>query len=222
MIFYGDFHVHTIFSDGCTDLPTLVNLAVKSGFNFISKADHNTDKGNNALRILAIKKKLIYIPCVEISSKSAHILAINCKMFDKKWTGMDTIELIDILTDENIYSVYCHPYWRSKVNLIYSNLRCNGIEIINQTSPFGSLKMLKEMRKFKQIYSKYGCFSSSDAHSGTSIGKFANKIFASENTETGLMEALYKNKVEIVNPSFLDTLWLSIEDGKNLAVNKLR
>ncbi len=222
MIFTGDFHVHTYFSDGCIDLHFLINTAAKSGFNFISKADHNTDKGNKALEQLARKNNFIYIPCVEISAKSAHIMAINCKNYDPKWTGMEIDELLDRLNENNIFSVYCHPYWRSKVNLIHKYSRFNGIEILNQTSPFGSLKMLKEMTKFKNIYARYACISSSDSHSGNTYGKFINKIYASDHSDTGLMEALYKNQVEIVHTPFIDTIWYSIEDGKNIAVNKFR
>ncbi len=222
MYIFGDFHVHTYFSDGCTDLNFIIKTAKKNRFNFVSKADHNTDKGNRALEILARKNNLIFIPCVEISANSAHVLAINCKYFNPKWTGMDTYELTDILRDENIYSVYCHPYWRSKKNLLYENAKFNGVEILNQTSPFGSLKMLKEMTKFKNVYARYACFSSSDSHSGNTYGKFINKIDTSEISPTGLMEALYKNRVEMENTPFIDTLWYSIEDGKNIAVNKFR
>jgi hypothetical protein len=218
----SDLHVHTLYSDGCISLDDLIVLALKNKLNLVTKADHNTINGNSSLKIRAHKRGLLFIPSVEISALESHVLAINCHKFYKSWAGKSTQELVEILNDENIIAILCHPYWRTKFNLIHIVKGFKGIEIMNHTSPIGSMSVLREIIHFPEIYDPICQFANSDSHSGSAYGKYQNFIQCDDFTSDSVLESIHKQRVRCSGQNVLKSMFLLLKDGKENALFKLR
>jgi hypothetical protein len=69
-LLFGDLHVHSDASDGELDIPSLAELAVKKGLDFIGVADHNNFSENFSFPRVA---GLTFIPVVEWTHYKGHM-----------------------------------------------------------------------------------------------------------------------------------------------------
>jgi 3',5'-nucleoside bisphosphate phosphatase len=74
----GDFHIHSINSDGNLDVEELVDMFIKRGFDIIALTDHDTLNGCGRAVEYGRAKGLRVIPGIELSTKfnreSIHVL----------------------------------------------------------------------------------------------------------------------------------------------------
>ena len=209
-----DFHVHTIYSDGSITLEYLINKAKLYNFQVVSKADHNTTRGNERLKILAEKNNLIFIPSVEISTKQGHLVGINIDNWNKGLGGKNMQEQIDLVLELGGIPVIAHPYWRGGLGSKIFNLKnALGYELFNHSSPIGTLKLLKEQVKHPEKYKKFPQYAGSDAHGGAAFGKYYNEIYVNDLTKSEILESLFKRRIHCKGLNFLDNLIYWWKDG---------
>jgi len=214
--------VHTIYSDGSITLEYLVNKARLLGFNVLSKADHNTSRGNKRLKELADKYGLIFIPSVEISTKQGHLVAINISNWDRKLGGRDMQEQIDLVLDMGGIPIIAHPYWRGGLGSRIFNLRnALGYELFNHASPFGTVRLLKEQNKNPEIYKKFPQYAGSDAHGGAAYGQYFNEIYIEDFSKSEIIEALYKGRVHCHGIGLFENLKFWWKDGASNQVAQI-
>ncbi|MBD3352240.1 MAG: hypothetical protein GF364_12200 [Candidatus Lokiarchaeota archaeon] len=210
----ADFHCHTVYSDGSIQLTDLVNKAKQAGFSIVTKADHNTSKGNKRLENLARKHNLIFIPSVEISTKQGHLVGINIDNWDRKNGGKLMQDEIDFVLDEGGIPVIAHPHWRGSLGeKIFELKRAKGYELYNHSSPFGTARLLKENKKNPKKYHKFAQYSGSDAHGGAAYGHYYIKINCHDKSKDAILEALHKMQVTPFGPTLSENLILWWKDG---------
>lgn len=85
----ADLHCHSKYSDGSTDIETIIKLAKLRKLNAISVTDHDTFMGVEEAKFFGEKYDLCVVNGVEISSydfdrnRLVHILCYNCKQPEK-------------------------------------------------------------------------------------------------------------------------------------------
>ncbi len=128
--FIGDFHSHTICSDGFESPEMVVDSAVKLGLDFLAVTDHNSYRGSVlASEYATIENKPITIINGEEYSSSftnMHIISLGAKQpleaseycfhMPEECTGKSTVtytkELCRKIHDNGGISVMCHPLWK--------------------------------------------------------------------------------------------------------------
>ena len=66
---YGDFHMHSVFSDGTKTPTEIVNEAIEKGIKCIALTDHNTISGISEFINAAKGNNINIIPGIEFSKK---------------------------------------------------------------------------------------------------------------------------------------------------------
>ena len=126
----GDFHSHTIHSDGFETPESLLNAAVHHGLDFVAITDHNNYNGSAEAAIVAESKKIpiTVINGEEYSSSftNMHIISLGADKPLGKWnyfpditpenknyTAVDFSKILCKRIKENGgVSVMCHPLWK--------------------------------------------------------------------------------------------------------------
>lgn len=126
----GDFHSHTIYSDGLETPEGLLDSAISHGFNFIAVTDHNNYEGSAVTAEIAARKSLpiTVINGVEYSSNftNMHIIALGNDAKLPGWcywvldedvkNGVSEISCIHRLCEQirqnGGVAVMCHPLWK--------------------------------------------------------------------------------------------------------------
>ena len=216
-----DSHCHTLYSDGCVDLKELINLAKYHKFPLITKTDHNTTKGNQALKRLAEQNGLLFIPGVEISTKEGHLLAFGIMNWKRSDGGKGMQDQIDKVLDLGGAPIIAHPYWQGGLGEgIFKLKRFLGFEMLNHASPFGSLKLLKKAAKNPEMYNRFAKYAGSDSHAGKAYGYYFTEIDAKEKTADSILEGIFKQKTRFYGPTLDLGLWW--EDGKKNQLYQLK
>ncbi|MHA1819157.1 MAG: PHP domain-containing protein [Promethearchaeota archaeon] len=220
MIIRSDLHSHTIYSDGSVTLEELVRNAIRHNFKLITKADHNTTRGNKKLKKLAESKGLIFLPGVEISAKGGHLLAYNIDFWDPNWGGKPIQEEIEFVLEKGGVPVVAHPYWRGGLGKgIFKLKGLVGYEILNHSSPFGSIKLLKGAKKEPELYNSLGKYAGSDSHSGVAYGHYYTQIKVDDLSKEEIVESMLKMRVSCYGP--IMPLLLVVRDAhKNLVYHE--
>ncbi|CEN60246.1 hypothetical protein ASPCAL02687 [Aspergillus calidoustus] len=74
----GDFHIHTIYSDGRYTPEEQIAIAVRQGLDFIFFSDHNTDSSNNAMGTFqAQAPDLLIGRGIEVTTRAGHWQALG-------------------------------------------------------------------------------------------------------------------------------------------------
>ncbi len=193
----GDFHIHTIFSDGCITPEDIVRLAIKRGFTVVSKADHNTCQGNRRLGQACKEKGLVFIPSIEVSSKDGHIVVAGVDHWVKgSFTAEETAEKAHELGG---IAILAHPFYRgSQREQAFLKRGIDAIELLNGASPIGNIKVL---RKLNQLHIRSGLtlMAGSDSHAGIIYGDYLNE-FQCDFSHESVLEAIRKGKVRYFAP----------------------
>ncbi len=193
----GDLHVHSLYSDGCTTLEKIVQIALKKGLTVVSKADHDTCRGNHKLAQLCREKGLLFIPAIEVSSKDGHIVVAGVDHWVKgRFTAEETAE---IAHDLGGVVIFAHPFYkRNKGEPAFSRKKIDAIELLNGASPFGNIHALRRLQHM-QIRPGLCLMVGSDSHSGYLFGDYLN-IFKCNLTRDDVLEAIRKGRVRFTAP----------------------
>lgn len=210
----GDPHCHTVYSDGCIQLKTLVKLAKKQRMSVVMKEDHNTTKGNDYLAQYSQEAGLLAIPGIEISTKIGHMVGINLNSW--KHGGGDAQNCIENIHKEGGAAIMAHPWWKigaREETFKFKDL--DGFEGLNHSSPLGGLHFLRKIYK-KGIFERINPYQipvwcGSDSHGGIVFGQFRVFFLTTDWSVDGIMEAIFKGNIRAYGP--LLPIWGLITDG---------
>lgn len=73
----GDFHAHTVHSDGCESVGALACRAVKAGLDFLAVTDHNTTSHHASLAHLGARHGITLVPGQEVTTFRGHANAFG-------------------------------------------------------------------------------------------------------------------------------------------------
>ncbi len=193
----GDLHIHSIYSDGCTTLEGIVQIALRKGLTVISKADHNTCRGNQKLAILCREKGLLFIPAIEVSSKEGHIVVAGVDHWVKgSFTAEETAEKAHELGG---VAILAHPFYKGSLReRAFSKKGIDAIELLNGASPIGNIHALRRLHRLP-IRPGLSLMVGSDSHSGFLFGEYLNK-FHCQLTRDEVLEAIRKGRVKFAAP----------------------
>jgi predicted metal-dependent phosphoesterase TrpH len=219
---YRDFpatdpHCHTVYSDGCVQLRTLVKLAKKRGFRVVTKADHNTTKGNTHLARIAKEEGLLAMPGIEISTKQGHMVGFNIM----EWSsgGGQAQDVIEKIHQLNGAAIMAHPWWKigdREHTFTYKDL--DGFEGVNHSSPFGSWHFIRDLYP-KTVFDKINphripVWAGSDSHAGVVYGHYRMIFLTTDISVDGIMECILKgNVIAYAPPHPVIPTYYMIADG---------
>ena len=212
----GDFHMHTIYSDGHVTPQTRVVEAWREGLDVIAITDHSTPmpgnvKGdhnsayNDALSY-ALSRGITLISATEYTHREPYghlnfLFVEDANDFAKSFSELYLVEAIEMASDQGAFVFLNHPGWpdkNSKLEDVHVDLinrgKIHGIEVFNS-------------HEFYPLVADYSVdheltiISSSDIHSpiGASYNlheqtRNLTLIFATENSEQAIKEALFEKR----------------------------
>lgn len=83
---FADFHLHSHFSDGRLDPPSLVDCVADAGVQIFALTDHDTTAGHAGARARARERAVTFIPGIEMTTyahgRVVHVLGLGCNGSD--------------------------------------------------------------------------------------------------------------------------------------------
>lgn len=73
----GDFHAHTLHSDGHESIAGLASLGVRAGLDFLSVTDHNTTSHHGHLPVVGAQQGITLLPGQEVTTHRGHANAFG-------------------------------------------------------------------------------------------------------------------------------------------------
>ncbi|MHA1733428.1 MAG: PHP domain-containing protein [Promethearchaeota archaeon] len=196
----SDTHCHTVYSDGCVELRTLVKLAKRRGFSFVVKTDHNTTHGNGRLGRLCRESGLTFVPGVEVSTRSGHVLGFGVTSWERSGRFSELEAAIHEMRRQGAVVVMAHPFGRHGLReRVFGVSGLDGWEILNGASPLGNLTTLRNQRAYPR---DLGRFAGSDSHAGIIYGHYFTEVLTSDFSTDGILEAMRKRLVRPRGPVF--------------------
>lgn len=194
MLVKGDFHIHTVYSDGKPTPLQVVKRCLASGLLVLSITDHDTFAGS-AAALREVKDRglgLVVVPGAEIRSNEGEVL-VYCPEPLTKLTK-DISELIDLAHDSGCFVVAAHPFGilgSGLGNRVYS-VNIDGIEVFNATVPMrGNAKALRAALALGKTR-----FANSDAHILEFVGWTWNELEVDDLDVDSVMEAFRRGLVK--------------------------
>ncbi|VVB75611.1 Uncharacterised protein [Candidatus Tiddalikarchaeum anstoanum] len=102
----GNLHTHTIASDGNADYNTMIDEAVRLGFDFIALTDHNTISPTTIL-LCPLDKRILCIIGEEVTTTDGHLLAIGIKQVIPN--GLSANETVSLIHEQEGLAIPAHP-----------------------------------------------------------------------------------------------------------------
>lgn len=202
----ADLHIHSAFShDSATPIRDILRVAHDRGLDVISITDHDILSYDRVLAVQRdmeahgeLRRPLVVIPGVEISSADGHIMAYFVRQSIPP--GMDARATINAIHRQGGIAVLAHPN-RPEAGVdggMGRNLPFDGVEAINgaQLFPLAWRADLDEANDYSP--NKYGA---SDAHFAQWLGAAYTVMAVTELTENGVRDAMQAGlvKAEIGN-----------------------
>jgi hypothetical protein len=188
----GNLHAHTTASDGRLTLPEIAAEYARRGYDFLGIADHDVVLDPAAAAIIAAP---VLVPCVEVTAKGPHMLAIGVTKPIPPCT--DRQQVIDEISAQRGLSVMNHPNWGTDEphipqELLYRLRGYHGIEIYNGIIDFlegESLATDRWDRLLSHGIRAWG-YANDDTHQAPEIGRAWNVVQAVEPTVPAIFDAL--------------------------------
>lgn len=199
----SDTHCHTLYSDGCATLETLVQRAGALEFAFVTKTDHNTLRGNETLARLCARHDLPFIPGIEISTRAGHLLGYNVTRFDDAWRALPLEAIIEHLHDQGAVAVMAHPFDKHGLHeRVFAVKGLDGFELLNGASPRANLHALAHASSYPAALPRW---AGSDSHAGIIYGRYYTSVDAGEARRvraSEIVEAMWHGRVAPHGPVF--------------------
>lgn len=230
----GDFHMHTVYSDGSVLPDVRVNEIYREGLGALATTDHaefspylsDLPKNSNRSNELAAKRAgelgLIHIPGTEITRDfsqgefSGHFVALFIKDVDAVEVP-DTFDMLREAKRQGAFLFWCHPpaVWGEEIEAAAREGLFAGIEIVNGGTYF------PEAHRWA-VEKGLAIFGNSDAHDPLFYGRPVTLVFAAERTAASLREAFLARRTVVLSGStlygekrFLDGLFYGSVKIKN-------
>jgi predicted metal-dependent phosphoesterase TrpH len=158
----ADFHIHSCYSDSCSNPDQILRQSKRVGLTCIAITDHNTIKGGVETKKLSDKYGIQVIIGSEVSTECGDITGLNLneEIKSHKWE-----EVIDEIKSQGGLVVFPHPY-RYHTNIKEIAQRVDFIEVWNAYCDIGdNVRALMLHGEFK----KEPIFGS-DAHCARHVG----------------------------------------------------
>ncbi len=213
----GDFHLHTVFSDGQV-WPTLrIDEAVNEGLDVVAATDHieyrphkqdisgDLNRSYDIEKPYAEKKNILLVKGIEITRDMppGHFNALFIKDANAI-AREDFKEAVHEAKKQGAFILWNHPGWKSQQpdttrwfdihTWLYENGLMNGIEIFNDQEYYG-------VAFDWAIQKKLTVFANTDSHSPTSMSydlvnshRPMTLVFAKERTLDGIKGALFNGQ----------------------------
>jgi predicted metal-dependent phosphoesterase TrpH len=213
----GDFHMHTVFSDGQV-WPTLrVDEALSEGLDVLAATDHieyrphqkdipqDLNRSYDIEKPYAEKQKILLVKGIEITRgmPPGHLNALfisDANALQKE----DFKEAIQEAKNQGAFIMWNHPGWKAQQpdttrwfeihSWLYDNKMMNGIEIFNDQEYYG-------IAFDWAIQKNLTIFANSDSHGPTSMNydlvnshRPVTLVFSRDRTLDGVKDALFKGQ----------------------------
>ncbi|AFH43363.1 PHP domain-containing protein [Fervidicoccus fontis] len=198
-----DMHMHSNFSDGESDVESILLHAERIGLNAVSITDHNTFQGSFHASKVA-KEKGIGIHVVMGSEVRTDVgdTLVYCREPIEIRKGMPFLELYDRARENSCFLAFAHPFDIFRNGISMGDLhrlweKIDAIECFNSNSLF--LTNSKAYR-FAREHS-IPCMASSDAHTLKNIGIFRMivSLESSEDLYYSLFSSIKVGRVELIH-----------------------
>ncbi len=208
----GDFHMHTLVSDGRPHPREVVKIAARRGLDAISVTDHDTFEGS--LKAIAYARELgeeilRVVPGNEVRTTWGDVL-VYCPQVPPTQPPREPGELVDYSREHGCALVPAHPYdtLRSGVGdrLRFFKRVSLSLECFNAGAllPGVNRRALEAARR-----EGLSCMAGSDAHIPEYIGVYRTRVRVADASDVveGIVKAIARGQVEpIVAPVGLGLL----------------
>ncbi|HOK81044.1 MAG TPA: CehA/McbA family metallohydrolase [bacterium] len=197
----GNFHIHTMRSDGTLSPQDTINKYAELGHDFLSFSDHDNLVTETEYKSLD-RKNMILIPGIEISANGPHLLYIdsehNIPLYPERQKVLNEIEKIHRETGRG-FAIVNHPDWQHQFNhcTIEQLIEWTGylgMEIYNGVigrldgSQYATNKWDLLLSEGKKVWG----FANDDSHREGDHGLGWNVVFAKERTRDAIINAIYR------------------------------
>ena len=175
-----ELHCHSMYSkqgkipwEGFGRPKEIIRTAKKIGLNGIALTDHSTIRGWSEAKKEAKKQEIIFIPGVEIKSKSGHLIALGISEYIKD--NLSVEETVELIHEQGGLCVSPHPFDIRGDGIRNEIRKVDAVEVFNSLNLDGlsnriANKKSDELKKPKVV--------GSDAHDLNMIGTSINFINA--------------------------------------------
>ena len=219
IILQGDFHMHTIYSDGWVLPEVRVNEIYREGMTAMAITDHaefsprvpELPKNSNRANELGLKRanevNIVFAKGTEITRDfrgddfSAHFVALFVDDVNRIEVP-DTIEMIREAKKQGAFIFWAHPWeagkeiWTNEIAQIMKEGLLDGVEIMNQ-GWYNEETFLWGMQNNLTI------MGNTDAHDPVFYGRPSTLIFAKERSADAMKDALFNRRTVVFNGSTL-------------------
>jgi hypothetical protein len=186
-----DLHVHSNYSDGHSDVKTILKAARKRGLDGIAITDHDSLGGSRAARriIRDQKMEITLILGAEITTSEGHLLVLGVEEIPKR--GLTPEETTEAAHDQGGITIVPHPYhpFRHAIGRIPG---CDAVEVYNSKHLFGIANARARLGARRQ---RLPMVAGSDSHFAATVGLGVTRIEAED--AVGAIEAIRLGRTRI-------------------------
>jgi histidinol phosphatase-like PHP family hydrolase len=220
----GDFHMHTVYSDGGLTPRERVEEAYRLGYDVISSSDHHNTRAYRVMNQVGSKLGMVVIRGLETGvAGNEHMNAINVSsdyvpvdphQWSKKPNG-ETIYYRDAMkqiADAGGFLIYNHPHcgYNELLNWGIQQGFIIGIEVKNEvvgsswsTTEWNGIYCYPDAFDFA-LKNNLAVFANTDAHGKRSNNPARTLVLADERSVKGVTDAIRARRTAAW---FQDTLW---------------
>lgn len=212
----GDFHSHSVHSDGSYTLSEVEKIAIDNGLDFVATTDHNAVTQNSYEQQ---SDKVVFIPGMELTTNYGHCNFLGIKTSVKDFRCSDTVEVKKVMeeaVDMGALISLNHPMdalcgWHLGFDVPYDL-----IELWNGPFPAcGNAKTLEWWHDQLKTGKQLPVIGGSDVHKPhpyVQHGKPTTYVWSHEKSVDGILEAIKKGHVFISYSPFGPTIELKSKE----------
>lgn len=122
-----DLHIHSTYSPDSYNSIDMINSRINEiGFHGYALADHDTMNGLD--EALSKSGDLVFVPAMEVSAKSAHVLVLDPS--ETIPVGLRVPEVVDLAHDQGALAILAHPYGLPRSWPIMFDVEKSGLDAI--------------------------------------------------------------------------------------------
>lgn len=220
----GDFHMHTMYSDGKPTPKERAEESYRLGYDVICTSDHGNTRAYRVMNHVGSKLGLVVIRGLETGvAGNEHMNAIGVSsayvpVDPHRWAkkpGEKTIYYQDAMkqiVDDGAFLIYNHPHcgYEGPVKWGVENKMVNGIEVKNEvvrnkwnTTEWNGIYCYPDAFDYA-LKNNLTMFANTDVHGQRSENPVMTLILANERSEEGVMDALRARRTAAW---FENTVW---------------
>jgi predicted metal-dependent phosphoesterase TrpH len=179
-----DLHVHTWYSDACSSVVDVIEMAKRKGLDGIAITDHHTMQGVREAK--AQLDDFIIVPGIEITTRDGHLLGIGLR--DDAFTSQKTRNQSAVYVSQMIREMEglviiphpCTPFFSMRRSVI-EQISPDAIEVYNAHSPCFARDARKSCELARSL--SIPMVAGSDSHTWQTVGDAYTLIDATADIE---------------------------------------